>query len=79
MIYDAINNKKIFWNKEKEIVRVNSFTQVYSQFVSAFVQIDLTNEIKRGCKTFIDNVKKLDDKRFNKIQVSKERSGEINL
>lgn len=26
MIYDAINEKKIFWNKEKEIVRVNSFT-----------------------------------------------------
>lgn len=26
LIYDAINNKKIFWNKEKEIARVNSFT-----------------------------------------------------
>ena len=28
---------------------------------------------------FIEDVKGLNDKRFNKIQVSKERSGEVNL
>lgn len=29
-IYDAINKQKIFHNKEKEVARVNAFTELYS-------------------------------------------------
>ncbi len=40
-IYDAINKQKIFHNKDKEIVRVNAFTELYGQFNSSFNNLNV--------------------------------------
>jgi hypothetical protein len=45
-LYDAINKQKIFHNKDKEVARVNAFTELYSQFSTSFNNLNTDNNPK---------------------------------
>lgn len=79
-IYDAINKQKIFHNKEKEIVRVNAFTELYSQFSTSFNNLNFGNDqkIQKAMEKFVKSIQGIKDKRIQKIEASKGKDGQIN-